>query len=57
MDLTFNSYIIDLNQLGFTPVGPEESYLKFQMWTNNEELIPTLDKFAVETNYTNKTGI
>jgi hypothetical protein len=57
MDLTFNSYIIDLSQLGFTPVGPEESYLKFQMWTNNEELIPTLDKFAVETNYTNRTGI
>ncbi|MCK4364449.1 MAG: M28 family peptidase [Thermoplasmatales archaeon] len=51
------SYIIDLNQIGFTPVGPEEPYLKFQMWTNNEGLISTLDKFPIESNYTNRTGI
>ncbi len=49
------SFVIDLNQLGFTPLIPEN--LKFQIWTNNKTLNATLGEFAEETNYTKRTGI
>ena len=48
------SHIIDLNQLGFTALIPEN--LKFQIWTNNETLNTTLYNIAEKTNFTERTG-
>jgi len=48
------SHIIDLNQLGFTALIPEN--LEFQIWTNNETLNTTIYKIAEKTDFTERTG-
>lgn len=47
--------IIDVNQVGFTPLIPEN--IKLQIWTNNQILNSTIGKFAENVNYTNRTGV
>lgn len=48
------NYILDLNQVGFKPLIPEN--IRFQIWTNNESLIPYLEKICKKFNYTERTG-
>ena len=48
------SYVLDINQVGFMPLIPEN--IRFQIWTNNESLIPLFDKIGNDSNYTEKTG-
>ena len=45
-------YMIDLNQIGFTPLRPDN--IKLQIWTNNQTLNQTIGRFAEETNYTKR---
>lgn len=51
----YTPYIIDINQVGFTPIIPEN--IKLQIWVNNQTLNETIGNFAEEINYTNRTGI
>ena len=51
----FISYVLDLNQIGFTPVIPEN--LKFQIWSNNETVNKSMVEFIKNTNYTKRTGV
>jgi len=51
----FISYVLDLNQLGFNPVIPEN--LKFQIWSNDETVNKSMVEFIKDTNYTKRTGI
>ena len=48
-------FILDINQVGFMPLIPEN--IRFQIWTNNESLIPLFDKIGNDSNYTEKTGV
>ncbi|MCK4364803.1 MAG: M28 family peptidase [Thermoplasmatales archaeon] len=47
-------YVLDINQVGFIPIYPEN--LGFFIWTNNKCLIPVLEKFGEESQYTKRTG-
>ena len=49
------SYVLDLNQLGFTPVIPEN--IRFQIWTNDESVNQSMVEFIEDANYTERTGI
>jgi hypothetical protein len=48
-------FILDINQVGFKPLKSKN--LRFQIWTNNESIIPYLNEVGEELNYTEKTGI
>jgi len=51
----FISYVLDLNQIGFTPVIPEN--LKFQIWSNDENVNKSMVEFIKDSNYTKRTGV
>jgi hypothetical protein len=49
------SYLIDINQVGFKAVYPEN--LGFFIWPSNASLLPTLWDFGRESNFTERTGV
>jgi len=51
----FISYVLDLNQLGFTPIIPEN--LRFQIWSNDEIVNESMVEFIKNTNYSKRTGV
>jgi len=51
----FVSYVLDLNQLGYTPQHPEN--IRLQIWSNDEIVNQSMVDFLDKTNYSKRTGV